>query len=345
MKRIVRLLRGRMAAAVLAVAVASLSAGVQPARADTPPSAWDSVKKPYLRRTYEVHVRARERMIQSESVQPGAMDHEKRLEEARAILEEANAAESPDVRLRFDLGTVYEALRRHAAAAKVLEKALAMAPDHPAAEDAWLTLAYAYAHGNEPRKERDAYTKYLERSTYGSGRVTATLNLAEAEMRLGHLEDAITGYREAIQLASLVASASDTGVLAVWGLAVALDRSGDTSGAMAQAKWATEIDHRRVIEDRVNVFFVPAYERLWYFGLREMALARSAKSGPEALLHLRQAEELWNGYYEKADPADPWRTRAKAHRDFVHNERLDAEKRIKPGKTPQLPSPGDDVSL
>jgi len=306
------------------------------ARADTPPNPWDVARNPQLHGTYDVHVRARERMIQTESLPLGKMERDKRFEEARAILEEAHAAESADVRLRFDLGAVYESLGRHAQAAVVLEKALSMAPDHPAAEDAWLTLAYAYAHGNQPHKERDAYVKYLARATYGSGRVTATLNLAEAEMRLGHLDDAIVGYREAIQLATLVPSAGDTGVLAVWGLAVALDRSGDTSGAMAEAKWAAEIDHRRVIEDTVNVFFVPEYERLWYFGLREMALGRSAKSPPEAVLHFRQAETMWTGYVDKAEASDPWRTRARAHLDFAHKERMAAEKRVKPGKAQPL---------
>ncbi|HWL89103.1 MAG TPA: tetratricopeptide repeat protein [Polyangiaceae bacterium] len=313
--------------------------------ADTPPNPWEVAKNPQLHGTYEVHVRARERMMETDSLPLGRVDRDKRLEEARAILEEAHAADSPDVRLRFDLGSVYESLNRHKAAATVLEKALAMAPDHPAAEDAWLTLAYAYAHGNEPRKERDAYIKYLTRSTYGSGRVTATLNLAEAEMRLGHMDEAIAGYREAIQLATQVPTASDTGVLAVWGLAVALDRSGDAPGAMAQAKWATEIDHRRVIEDTINVFFVPAYERLWYFGLREMALARGAKGAPEAVLHFQQAESLWAAYVEKAERADPWLPRARAHHDSVHNERVAAEKRIKPGPNKPQDIPRDEITF
>ncbi|WP_394838794.1 tetratricopeptide repeat protein [Pendulispora rubella] len=330
----------------LAALFVALGAAGSPARADTPPNPWDVAKNPQMRGTYEVHVRARERMIQTDSLPLGRLERDKRYEEARAILEEAHAAESPDVRLRFDLGTVYESLNRHAAAAAVLEKALAMAPDHPAAEDAWLMLAYAYAHGNQPLKEREAYVKYLQRATYGSGRVTATLNLAEAEMRLGHLEEAISGYREAIQLATLVPSAGDTGVLAVWGLAVALDRHGDTSGAMAEAKWATEIDHRRVIEDTVNVFFVPEYERLWYFGLREMALGRGGKNALESALHFRRAESMWSEYVDKADPADPWRSRARIHRDSVKKEREEAERRIKPGKKGAVePLPHDEVTF
>ncbi len=320
---------GRISSGLLGLLACLAMAGA--ARADTPPNPWEIAKNPALHGTYEAHVRARERMIQTESLPLGRVERDKRLDEARAILEEAHAADSPDVRLRFDLGTVYEALNRHTAAAAVLEKALAMAPDHPAAEDAWLTLAYAYAHANEPKKERDAYVKYLARSTYGSGRVTATLNLAEAEMRLGHLEEAIAGYRDAIQMATQVPSAGDTGVLAVWGLAVALDRSGDTSGAMTEAKWATEIDHRRTIEDTVNVFFVPAYERLWYFGLREMAMARAAKGAPDAVMHWQQAEGIWSAYLEKAEPADPWRARARVHHNAAHAERVAAEKRVKPG--------------
>src|SRR5262249_31451497 len=151
---------------------------------------------------------------------------------------------------RFDLGRVYEELKMHERAVSALEGALGMAKDHPAADSAWRTLAYAYAHLDRPDREREAYAHYLELETSPALRATAVLNVAEADMRLGQLDDAVAGYRDAIHLSFAASSSTETGVLAVWGLAVALDRRGDATEAATQAKKAVSMDVRRVIEDK-----------------------------------------------------------------------------------------------
>ena len=98
--------RGRRAA--LAVVLAGAVGGV--ARAESPPSVWDVAKDPAERDRWALHMRV-ERLMHP-PVGEGALrlDDELRLEAARAMLEEADAAHSPDVRLRFDLGVAYSAL-------------------------------------------------------------------------------------------------------------------------------------------------------------------------------------------------------------------------------------------
>jgi tetratricopeptide (TPR) repeat protein len=313
------------------------------AHADTPPSGWDIAKDPAARERYELHVLVRDlvsqdpRLLTSRGLRLGTLDR------ARALLEDSGAATSPDVRLRFDLGEVYEALDRHQAAITVLTGALKDAPDHPASESAWVVLAYAYAKLDKPKEERDAYEKYLALTSDDRSRATAILNLAEAEMRLGHIDDAVAGYREAVQLAAALPSgtstAVETGKLAVWGLAVALDRAGDATGSAVQAKLAVQMDMGlALIGQGQNVFFVPPYERLWYLALGTTVEAKAATDPRKALESWRQVEKYWDSYVEQAergDPKDRWLPRARAHRDQAHAERAVAEKRA--AKAPPVP--------
>ncbi len=150
--------------------------------------------------------------------------------QARSMLERYGAEKSSDPRLRFDLGQVYLQLMEYAKAAKVLKSVLAEHPDHPAADDGWVRLAFACGYMADHECEQKAYIQVLRRATDEIARATPTLNLAETEMHLGNLREAVEGYREALRIAGRVPT-GETAPLAVWGLAVALDRSGDRLGA------------------------------------------------------------------------------------------------------------------
>jgi hypothetical protein len=97
-------LRGGAMALVLATSVV---------RADTPPSAWDFARDPAERDRWDLHV-AVERLLHQRANEDASPFPEARrtaelhLEQARQLLEEADAEHSPDVRLRFDLGIVYQ---------------------------------------------------------------------------------------------------------------------------------------------------------------------------------------------------------------------------------------------
>jgi tetratricopeptide (TPR) repeat protein len=315
------------------VSAALLASGLDvPAFADSPPSRWDRARDPAVGDAWNLHVRVREFIAPLPDEVLGL--RELRLHQAQTELEAADAAASADVRLRFDLGQVYEELRHDQRAIDVLQPALAMAPDHPAALEAWLELAFAYARLDRSREERDAYDAYLVRTSDESGRATALLNRAEAEMRLGNLEDAVVGYRDACDAASPFGHLFETGVLARWGLAVALDRSGDVTDAMREALVASQMDPAEAIIDSKEmcgvspcVFFVPDYERDWYLGLGRAERAKQERDPGKAAWLWKKTEETWADYVSRADPKDRWLSLAKVHLATTQKRRAAAEKR------------------
>lgn len=333
----------RLAAPALALGLALVAA---PSRADTPLSMWDSAKDPEARARWDLHVRAREQMDQESGRRGQVVARELALGRARAMLEAGKAAESPDVRLRFDLGEVYEQLERHDLAVSVLDKALDLAPDHPAAAAAWVTLAYAGAKLDRPDTERRAYLRYLELVTDERPRSTALLNLAEAEMRLGHLATAVAGYQDSLRAsASLGIFGQETYTLSLWGLAVALDRSGDPVSARAEATRALSHDPgMQLIGFGPNVFFVPAYERLWYLGLGHMAAGEAAADPRQARDEWSAAVRTWEDYVKRADAKERWLPLARAHLARARERKKAADARaarapMPEGGDPEAPTP------
>jgi tetratricopeptide (TPR) repeat protein len=323
------------------IALALATTLPRPVRADTPPSSWEVAKDPAARDRYALHVLVRDLVSQemrSSPLRDGV------LERARSLLEDSGAAKSPDVRLRFDLGEVYQESKRHDLAINVLSAALKSAPKHPAAESAWVALAQAYAMKDMPTEERDAYEQYLVLATDDLPRAVAILNVAEADMRVGHLEEAIAGYRDVVNLSAALASGSsvETGILAVWGLAVALDRAGDLLGSAEQAKLAIQMDvGQKLIAHSPNVYFVPAYECLWYLALGSTAQAKNQSDARLALEHWWRVEQVWERYLQHADPKERWLPLARAHLARAHAERVAAEKRGTklPDRLESLPDP------
>ena len=296
------------------------------AHADTPPTLWQGVADPGARDRYALHVRVRQILdfeARVELAKFGALDH------ARALLEDARAETSPDVRLRFDLGEVYYALDLLAEAVRVLEPAIRSESGHPGALEALTMLAYAHAKLDHPREERDAYVQYLARAVDPGERVTATLNLAESEMRLVNMPASIAGYEETLALAAQLPpthGVHDTTALAVWGLAVALDRSGATFNARKEAVRAIGLDPgMAIIGHGQNVFFVPDYERLWYLALGAAAEAETAQNPHEALAHRKAAELYFKTFVTRARPKDPWLALARVRLKSAESARVAAE--------------------
>ncbi|MEO6574133.1 MAG: tetratricopeptide repeat protein [Polyangiaceae bacterium] len=321
---------------LLALSLACGLFGPGVAHGETPPSVWDSAKDPLARDRYRLHLEVQELLEIRALPEIGSLRN-LTADRARVMLEAKDAAHSPDPRLRFDLAEVYELLERYDAVIGVLEGALAMAPDHPAATRAWFQLAGAYAHkdsAESSRKEISAYREFLARETDDEDRAIALLNLAEAEMHLGEMERSITDYQESLHLAasSPRLRGPETEILAVWGLAVAYDRSGDATGAAAQSKLATQMDARDIrISDKRYTFFVPEYERNWYLGLAAMAHARDATDPRVILAHWVDAEQRWESYLagaERLSSGDRWIVRARSHRDFAKAQRVKAAARV-----------------
>ena len=164
--------------------------------ADTPPSAWDRVRDPAVTERYRLHMHVQE-VLDPIGLLPAPL-RDARMDALRSELEAASAATSPDVRLRFDLGEIYEDLDRHEEALAVLTPALAMAPNDGGAPEAWLKYAFAAAKLDRSREEIRGYDAALAASL--DDRPVILSNRAEAEMRLGNLDAAVEGYRKVIYL-------------------------------------------------------------------------------------------------------------------------------------------------
>jgi tetratricopeptide (TPR) repeat protein len=327
-----------------------------PVRAETPPSAWDLARDPAERDRWNLHVRV-ERLMHPPVGEGGLrFDDELRLEAACAMLEEADAARSPDVRLRYDLGIVYSELavrqRRNDLQAKVIDvlaPALesALPPDDGSATAALEALVYAYAKLARPREELETWRRYIPRLIDDRVRATAMMNMGEAEMRLGRVDDALGTFREVLRLCGELPNTPSVGstyVLALWDVAVALDRSGDPRSALDTAAKASHVDlggrtGAYLIAKDPDVFFVPDWERLWYLALGAEASAREATDPRDAASLWASAERALTEYVNRATTAggrDPWLAIARVRLEHVQAERGGAEKRA--AKLPPRPA-------
>jgi len=124
-------------------------------------------------------------------------------------------------------------------------------------------------------------------------------NLAETHMMIGHLDQAIEGYRDALRYRQ--------GTAHYYGLAVALDR--DEQGAQAReimaalGRGAYEAFQADVTS--FQTFYVPEGEKYYYFAL-----------GAESLGLVDEAIHLWEEFLQSG--ASPqYQARAKANRDAL----------------------------
>jgi tetratricopeptide (TPR) repeat protein len=314
-----------------------------PASADTPPSIWDRARDPEATTAYDLHAAVQQRLIPtlSQGVNDAAV---------RMVLEtlKSNGAEtSKNPLLRFDLAFVYTRLQNHARAAEIYKAAISEFPNHPAVERAWLRLAFACGHIADHTCERNAYFEVLRFETEEIFRATPTLNLAETQMHLGELKDAMEGYREALRIAGRMPT-RETAPLATWGLAVALDRSGDRIGAEKEARFALEIERSLGMTGLLrseDVFFVPDYEVHWYEGLGSAARARASTSSREAITLWKAAEKSFGEWVKGAEPKkDQYLPIAKARLAQIKAERERAEKAT-PREPPPPAEPRDSIKL
>jgi hypothetical protein len=196
------------------------------------------------------------------------------------------------------------------------------------------SLAYSFAWLNRPREELAAWHRYIPRLMDDRVRATDLMNMGEAEMRLGRVDDAVATFREVERLCGTLPNTPgvvQTYVLDLWDLAVALDRSGDPQGAMENATQAVHMKGMALMrsDPRSGVFFVPEWERLWYLALGAMAEAREDKDLAEAVRYWMNAEHQWDEYIAEAgvDGKDPWLAIAKVRRERTHQELEAAKKR------------------
>jgi tetratricopeptide (TPR) repeat protein len=211
-------------------------------------------------------------------------------------------------------------------------------PDDAAATGALEALVYAYAKLDRPQEELATWRRYIPRLVDDRIRASAMMNMGEAQMRLGRIDEALATFREVVRLCGELPNTPSVGstyVLALWDVAVALDRSGDPRGALETAAKAGHIDlggrtGKYLISRDPDVFFVPEWERLWYLALGAAADAREASDPRDALTLWSAAERSLAQYVERATAAggkDPWLPIARIRLERARAEKQQADKR------------------
>lgn len=308
------------------------------------PSVWERAADPRMALADEVHREVEARLMMADRLHRRTPMAQEELGKAMQRLKEAHADVSPDVRLRFDFGKVAESLADEKRAAPVLRSALLEAPDHPLATRAYFSLGICLAKLGLPEEEIAAYDQYLARETDSTDRALALSNRAEAEMYMarllppgsdyqGRLTRAINDYRAALALEPSFGSAH-------WGLAVALDRSGDTPGGLVEAKTAIAFDPLDQLLTGPEVFFVPSYDLNWYEGMSAMARTQQADDAMTAILWWETAVAKWATYVAVAASDDRWLPLAKAHQTSCQRELDRAKKRA--ARSPKARHPRGD---
>ncbi len=136
-------------------------------------------------------------------------------------------------------------------------------------------------------------------------------NLAEVTMLSGDVEAAVGYYERAIHVAN--GNGADT-VLALWGLAVALDRLGEHRRAIEVAGEALSEGGGTMTPLRADlVFFEPAYEIHWYEGLGHAALAVQAQSAEDRARAEGASVAAFRLFLARGGEESPWATLARRH--------------------------------
>ncbi|MCC6528514.1 MAG: hypothetical protein IT373_38060 [Polyangiaceae bacterium] len=250
------------------------------------------------------------------------------------MLDRVHAAESSDPALRHRYGAVlaelYDAVKD--------ERALAAACDHfrfvtgsrapqllraEAAND----LAICEAHLGHHGTEITAYDAALGLEVHDETRAVLYANRAEAQMYQGRMVAAVAGYRAS--LATLPGYAYPSMATSThWGLAVALDRTGDLAAAFEQIELARTLDPADAAIHGPTWFYVPDYDEHWYAALGYWQHARTAVDALERVHLYADAASAWSRYLDRAPDADRWLGLAALRRRAVERELAAAQKTL-----------------
>lgn len=235
-----------------------------------------------------------------------------RLERARKLAPNDPAmlhAHASALALWQDLGPPWECSvkRRDDEAVALLEELSAKHPSY-APERMAFELGVLLTRSGRFVEATTAYARADALSIDGDAGV-ARANLAETQMLAGDLERAIESYTRALEKAQ----AGHGHALAVWGLALALDRSGDHARALERLQRAFGASGEGLLVLRgEGVFFVPAYEVHAYEALGHEARAQLLAEPGEQSAALRAAAASHRAFIAGAAHAQRTGTQAGA---------------------------------
>jgi tetratricopeptide (TPR) repeat protein len=312
-------------AAALALAAALVS-GAQQAAAD--PSIWSQARAGDQGRLAVAVADAEalqlkyQRIARIRSESDSASVGELFLRMARELLEGAGAARSPDPLVRYQLAEVLHLLHDDAKAAQLFETVVASdGTPRTVRAEAYSQLAEAYTRLGRFSEEIRAYDAALRYEAQPFARSRLLANRAESYMALGDITAAVDGYREALGLLSAPIELFTLGPTTLWGLAVALDRSGDLDGALEAIRLARSYDPLDKNLNGPGWFYVPDYDRYYYQALGHWSAARRASLPAARAEEYLSAIAHWQEYLDSAAPTDRWVGIARARLRQIEKER------------------------
>jgi tetratricopeptide (TPR) repeat protein len=323
----------------LGALVSALLLAATPTADAAPPRRWEAARRgPAFSAEATALARAEDQLLAgkrlrraAQQVDPlgagGLMMHQ---QQARRILEAAGGARARDPLLRLQYGEVLSNLGAWAEAAAVLETVVDRVPG-PLRVEALGELAVAYARLGRTREEIACYDRALALEPHALSQATMLANQAEAYMSTGDLARAIAGYRAALATLDPL-SGAEVALFSPtihWGLAVALDRSGELDAALDAVQRARSYDPADKGLSSSSWFYNPPHDEAWYAALGHLMVARR---GPD--LDVRQAAyqraiERFREYVGRAPPDDRWLPLARSHVTMLLTEQARFEKRLR----------------
>ncbi len=202
-------------------------------------------------------------------------------------------------------------------AQQALLAALEAEPDHPGAAGAWYELGHVAEATQSFELADEAYARALTRQWDTEVRAEIFRARAQLNMRLKNLTGAIEWYRAALS----ETRDAETRAWALWGLAVALDRSWDLPAALPLALEAFRsgfgpTGKASVLDVEEGVLW-PLAEVHYYRGLALLAEAHARRGDDGEVSFLLASQLMWVRYLDETDPAQPWVARAKEHLEAV----------------------------
>jgi len=310
----------------LALAAALAIAALRIPSATAAPTIWARARVPELEAREQLLASVEElelkyrRLIRLRPDQDGITVATMYLRQAKDILEQAGAARSSDVTLRFRLAELYHELKVDKKATPLLESIVRSNAPAPMRAEAWSDLAVSYARLDRHKDELKAYTQALALEPHSSARSTLLANRAEAYMFMGDITAAVEGYRASLSLLSPF-EMFRFGSTTLWGLAVALDRSGDLDSAIEAIRLARSYDPLDKRLEGPFWFYSPPYDKHWYQALGFWSAARQADLGATRAEGYRRSIASWEQYIESAAADDTWLPLARARLKQCEKER------------------------
>jgi len=182
-------------------------------------------------------------------------------------------------------------------------------------------LAVLHTRRREFRAAIEEYERAIPAALTEDGLGTVLANYAEVSMEAGDLVGAVERYERALEFESRVGQSSQGLALIAFGLAVALDRLGESEPAIERAHQAVMASGGTLdVLTSNDVFFEPQEELRYYQMLGELAIARFASSPVERLSHLNRALTNVRRFLDEGGAAGPFAEVAAARKRTIEAE-------------------------